>query len=158
MKVAGSIAMAHIHRAKGNEAAMVYVMDTQVAAATHDARTARNTLFTAITRNKAWVRICGFGTRMGVIVEEIARVRENNYELKFRLPTRSQLDAFRRGEGLVEGDQTEMVEEATRSLTQVLEDLEAGSLVVDQLPPEVRAKIAQKFRPALFSADDDPDF
>lgn len=158
MKVPGSVAMAHIHRAKGNEAAMVYVMDTQVAAATHDARTARNTLFTAITRNKAWVRICGFGTRMSVIADEIAKVRENNYQLRFRLPTRAQLDAFKRGEGLVEGDPAELVEEATKSLKQVLEDIEAGSLTIEQLPPEVRAEIALKFRPTLFDADDDNHF
>lgn len=158
MKVTGSVAMAHIHRAKGNEAAMVYVMDTQVAAATHDARTARNTLFTAITRNKAWVRICGFGTRMQVIADEIQKVRDNNYQLHFRLPTRAQLDAFRRGEGFVEGESEEVVEEATKSLKQVLEGIEDGSLSIDRLPAEVRAEVAQKFNPTLFDADDDGHF
>lgn len=158
MKVPGSVAMAHIHRAKGNEAAMVYVMDTQVAAATHDARTARNTLFTAITRNKAWVRICGYGTRMSVIATEIQKVRDNNYQLSFKVPTRAQLDAFQRGEGFVESDSAEVIEQATKSLQQILDGLDDGSLSLEQLPAHVRAEVVQKFRPTLFDTADDGNF
>lgn len=158
MKVPGSVAMAHIHRAKGNEAAMVYVMDTQVAAATHDVRTARNTLFTAITRNKAWVRICGYGMRMDVIAKEIQAVRDHNYQLQFRLPTRQQLDSFKRGEGLIGEDEPVIADEATKSLKQLLEDIDAGALTLEQVPAEVRAEIVQRFRPTLFDDDEDGNF
>lgn len=155
MKVPGSVAMAHIHRAKGNEAAMVYVMDTQVAAATHDARTARNTLFTAITRNKAWVRICGFGTRMKVIQDEIQAVRDHAYELDFRLPTRPQLDALKRGEEVGEDAAAEVAEQATQSLAQLVDDLESGVLSLDQLPADIRAKAVQHLKPQTLEIFDE---
>lgn len=54
-----SVAIAHIFRAKGNEAPMVYAIDAQYAAADFNAVTRRNKLFTAITRSRAWVRIQG---------------------------------------------------------------------------------------------------
>src|SRR5690606_23250168 len=52
-----SVAIAHIYRAKGNEAPMVYVMDAQYADKERNLVTRRNILFTAITRSRAWVRI-----------------------------------------------------------------------------------------------------
>src|SRR5207253_8828734 len=59
-----SIAQAHIFRAKRNVAPMVYVIDGQYAAAQTNTVSHRNTLFTAITRSRAWVRICGWGEAM----------------------------------------------------------------------------------------------
>ena len=59
--VRGSVAVAHIYRAKGNEAPMVYVLDAQYAGAAFNEVSRRNTIFTAITRSKAWVRVCGYG-------------------------------------------------------------------------------------------------
>jgi superfamily I DNA and RNA helicase len=155
MRVPGSVAMAHIHRAKGNEAAMVYVMDTQVAAATHDARTARNTLFTAITRNKAWVRICGYGTRMKVIQDEIQAVRDQSYDLEFRLPTRPQIDALKRGEELGDDAAAEVAEQAAQSLSRLVEDLESGVLILDQLPADIRAKAVQHLKPQTLEMFDE---
>ena len=60
---ADSVAITHIHRAKGNEAPMVYAIDSQYASLAFNEITRRNTLFTAITRSRAWVRIVGWGER-----------------------------------------------------------------------------------------------
>src|SRR5262249_10642680 len=58
--VPGSVAIAGIFRAKGNEAPMVYVADAQYGTGAVNVVTRRNILFTAITRSRAWVRICGW--------------------------------------------------------------------------------------------------
>lgn len=155
MRVDGSVAMAHIHRAKGNEAAMVYVMDSQIAAATHDSRTPRNTLFTAITRNKAWVRICGFGSRMDVITEEIKKIRDHDYQLQFTLPTKRQLAAFQRGDNGAFKRDAEFVRKSNKSLVEVVNALDSGELEIDDLPVDVRRDLLKRLQLPLFEDDDD---
>lgn len=82
----GSIAVTHIHRAKGNEAAMVYVMHADMLAVGPGLIRKRNVLFTAISRAKAWVRITGLGMQMTALIAEINAVHKNHYALKFKFP------------------------------------------------------------------------
>ena len=70
----GSVAIAHIHRAKGNEAPMVYAMDSHLATRRSTEVTRRNTLFTAITRSRAWVRVVGWGPDMTALLTELEHV------------------------------------------------------------------------------------
>lgn len=56
-----SVTFTSIFRAKGNEAAMVYIMDGQYCNASNRRAWRRNILFTAMTRTKAWLRVCGVG-------------------------------------------------------------------------------------------------
>jgi superfamily I DNA and RNA helicase len=63
----GTITFTGIFRAKGNEAAMVYVLNAQdcfSAVLPREVARVRNRLFTAITRSKAWVRVLGIGPRL----------------------------------------------------------------------------------------------
>ena len=83
-----SIALAHIHRSKGNEAAMVYVINAEQCLSGPELVALRNTIFTAITRSKAWVRICGIGQRMAALQAEVDRVISANYALRFENPHR----------------------------------------------------------------------
>ena len=91
----GSIAIAHIFRAKGNEAPMVYAIDSQFAVSEFNAVTRRNTLFTAITRSRAWVRVVGWGDRMPVIAAEAATVVDREFQLSFTIPTAGELAELR---------------------------------------------------------------
>ena len=70
----GSIAISGIYRAKGHEAAMVYVAHSEYAAERGDQIKRRNTLLTAITRSRAWARVCGVGKGMDAIADEVNRV------------------------------------------------------------------------------------
>lgn len=83
----GSLPIAHINRAKGNEAAMVYVVHSEYGAETEMIVRRRNTLFSAVTRSGAWVRITGAGEGMRKLERELALVRANNYTLSFTAPT-----------------------------------------------------------------------
>lgn len=90
----GKVTMTHIYRAKGNEAPMVYVLDADYCAGGTAER--RNMLFTAITRAKAWVRICGVGENMNIIAEEINACKENEYKLAFKIPSKADLEKIKR--------------------------------------------------------------
>ncbi|MBB2199708.1 MAG: ATP-binding domain-containing protein [Gluconobacter cerinus] len=87
----GSIAITHIHRAKGNEAPAVFVVDAQFCEGENEIKRRRNILFTAITRSRAWTYITGIGENMGEIEREIAEIRAANYQLAFHYPTREEV-------------------------------------------------------------------
>ncbi len=89
----GSVTCTGIHRAKGNEAAMVYVVNAEEAhGSTANLAHVRNRLFTAMTRSTAWVRVCGIGPDMSSLIDEYEQVRNANFELSFRYPTQDELE------------------------------------------------------------------
>lgn len=137
--VRGSIAVAHIFRAKGNEAPMVYVLDAQYAGSAFNEISRRNTIFTAITRSKAWVRVCGFGETMAGIANEVEAVRTADFKLKFRIPTAEQLAEMRR----VNADLNLNVSAPQIvALEQLAEAFEKGEVSPDQLPPKLLRQLS----------------
>ena len=76
-----------IYRAKGNEAAMVYVIDAHECFSGSELAKKRNILFTAITRSKAWIKVLGYGENMRGLVEEFEEVKRRNFVLEFTYPT-----------------------------------------------------------------------
>lgn len=87
-----SITISGIRRAKGNEVAMVYIINTQDCFSGDSLMKLRNTLFTAITRSKAWVKILGFGEDMKNIIEEFEKVKASQYTLNFIYPSSEEID------------------------------------------------------------------
>ncbi|MEA5476805.1 ATP-binding domain-containing protein [Pseudanabaena galeata UHCC 0370] len=79
-----------INRAKGNEAAMIYVMDAQLCFSGSELAKKRNILFTAMTRSKAWLRVLGYGEGMKNLEAEYMRVKEKGFSLEFTYPTEEQ--------------------------------------------------------------------
>ncbi len=148
----GSVALAHIFRAKGNEAPMVYAIDAQRAAASSNFVTARNTLFTAITRSRAWVRITGYGDQMATIVEEIDEVISQNYRLNFTIPTASELARLRHIHRERSEADEEAMKRATKGLAVFIEAIDRGELDLGDLPPALRTRLV-----TLRSVDDDDD-
>jgi superfamily I DNA and RNA helicase len=147
--VKGSIAIAHIHRAKGNEAPMVYVIDAQHAASQFNPVTRRNTLFTAITRSRAWVRILGWGDGMETIRHEVRNIQDSSYRLKFRIPTESELVRLRRLNRDRPGLNEQSVKKATAGLQAFLDAYRKQEIDLTDLPPELRTlvtKLREEFR------------
>ncbi|RJS16298.1 hypothetical protein DRW03_30600 [Corallococcus sp. H22C18031201] len=91
-----SVPIAIVNRAKGNEAPMVYVVQSEHAATEKNVLKRRNAMFTAITRSRAWVRITGSGDGMRVIEQEVAEVVSNDYRLRLTVPTRAELARMER--------------------------------------------------------------
>lgn len=137
--IRGSIAVAHIFRAKGNEAPMVYVLDAQYAGSAFNEVSRRNTIFTAITRSKAWVRVCGFGASMAGIAAEAKAVRSAEFKLNFTIPTAEQLAEMRRvnADLNLSGSSPQIV-----ALQQLAEACDRGDVSPDQLPPKLLRQLS----------------
>jgi superfamily I DNA and RNA helicase len=150
--VRGSVAVAHIYRAKGNEAPMVYVVDSQFAGGVFNEVSRRNTIFTAITRSKAWVRICGYGASMTGIADEVAKVRAADFKLKFNIPTAEQMAEMRRVNADLRSDAT--AAQAMVTLEQLAEALDRKEISLEQLPPKLARQLNEFFNTLPFSDDD----
>lgn len=85
-----SIAISQIYRAKGNEAAIVYLINADLCARGINLSRKRNIIFTAMTRSKAWVRVSGIGDDMDLLIQEFNSVKERNFQLEFTYPDKSQ--------------------------------------------------------------------
>jgi superfamily I DNA and RNA helicase len=139
---AESVTFTGIFRAKGNEAAMVYIVNGQECQSDRgNLALVRNRLFTAITRSKAWVRVSGVGPAMQSLIEEFERIKAADFRLRFRYPTPPELEQLQ----IVHRDMTQAERENVRkrreSLTGLLEDLEAGRLFPEDLDADVLARL-----------------
>jgi superfamily I DNA and RNA helicase len=137
-----SVAIAHIFRAKGNEAPMVYAIDSQNAATQVNAVSRRNILFTAITRSRAWVRITGWGERLDPIQAELDQILSQNFQLNFTIPTEAELRTMRHVHRERAADEEASILRATEGLSMFLEALDAGEIDLEDLPPAIRTRLA----------------
>jgi superfamily I DNA and RNA helicase len=78
------VTLSTVYKAKGNEAAMVFVIGCDVFENAQHSRKMRNKVFTAFTRAKAWLRITGVNIEHDQIVEEVNDVKDNGFKLKFQ--------------------------------------------------------------------------
>lgn len=133
---AESVTFTGIFRAKGNEAAMVYIVNAQECqSSAYNLALVRNRLFTAITRSKAWVRVLGVGPAMVELKAEYERIREAGFVLDFDYPTPAELAHM----AIVHRDMTVEAQkrrgQREQSVEQLVRDLEAGDLFTEDLDP-----------------------
>jgi superfamily I DNA and RNA helicase len=121
---------------------MVYVINCHECVAGYEQRKLRNTLFTAITRCRAWVRLCGVGPVMDLLVEEVDKVRDHQFKLEFNIPTESELQKLRTIHRELTSAERVKVEKAERGLNEFLEAVQRGDLPLESLPLELRTKLA----------------
>lgn len=133
---AGCVTFTGIFRAKGNEAGMVYIINAQDCATGWD-KTAtalvRNRLFTAITRSKAWVRICGIGPNMDTLMREWEELRANEYKLRFNYPTEDEKKQLRIINKEMQGAGGNRRRSVKLQREQLLRAVERGEVDPDQL-------------------------
>lgn len=131
-----SITFTGIFRAKGNEAAMVYIVDAQECYVDLELIKKRNILFTAITRSKAWVRICGFGEPMRFLKEEVEKARANDFKLEFNYPTKegmAKLNIIHRDRTR---DEKHKINQNNKNLGELIKDIKQGKLHLEELSPQ----------------------
>jgi superfamily I DNA and RNA helicase len=136
-----SVAITSIYRAKGNEAAMVYVVNSEYAAEPFKSVRGRNILFTAITRSRAWVRISGCGPRMNEIISELQSVRQNDYQLRFQVPTAETLANIRKIHRDMSTAEITKRSSALQNAEPLLAMLESGELPPEALPDEFKKRL-----------------
>jgi superfamily I DNA and RNA helicase len=131
-----SIIFTSINRAKGNEAAMIYVIDAHLCFSGSDLARKRNILFTAMTRSKAWLRVIGYGEDMRKLEDEYKKVEEEKFSLKFIYPTEEE----RRKMNLVNRDmnpkERTTIENTDKNLKKLVESLKQGQIRKEDLPQE----------------------
>lgn len=143
-----SITCTGIYRGKGNEAAMVYIINAQECQSNAaNLALVRNRLFTAMTRSKAWVRVLGWGPEMDDLIAEYEGIKRVDYELRFKYPTSSELDELR----IVHRDMSQAdikrVKQRRQSLDELVTDLEAGAIYAEDLDPETLARLRRLLGP-----------
>jgi superfamily I DNA and RNA helicase len=136
-----SIAITSIYRAKGNEAPMVYFVGAEYCAEGWNLARKRNILFTAITRSRAWVQVSGVGAHMDVIADEIQRVAQNDYALRFRYPTAAELQAMRRLHRDRTAEELGELADDLDALSRLLERIENKEFSLDQIPANKRTML-----------------
>lgn len=138
-----SVTFTGIFRAKGNEAAMVYVVNSHECY-NNDPNLARrrNMLFTAITRSKAWVRVLGHGPDMIKLYDEYKRLEENSYRLDFRYPTEKERALLQVVHRDMTPDELRTVRKQRESLGELVEGLQSGRVFVEDLDAGLLAQLS----------------
>ena len=144
-----SIAFTGIYRAKGNEAAMVYIVNAQTCFDSHfDLAKRRNQLFTAITRSKAWVRVLGVGKGMQELISEYEAIKNHKFTLDFVYPTKAQRDHMNIVNRDMSASEKDNVRKSKSNVANLIDGLESGQIYLEDLGEEqvsrLRALLEQK--------------
>ncbi|MGI0492563.1 DEAD/DEAH box helicase [Alkalinema pantanalense CENA528] len=134
-----SIVFTSINRAKGNEAAMIYVINAQSCFSGYELARKRNILFTAMTRSKAWLRVIGYGDRMKDLEAEYEAVKCKDFALEFIYPNEEE----RRRMNILNRDMSPRERELLKkskqgNFNEVLEALLKGEIHEEDLPVETQ--------------------
>lgn len=92
--IEGKVTLSTVYRAKGNEAALVFVIGCD--AVSRRTRTGRNRIFTAFTRTKGWLRVTGIGPRFQELADEIAAAMNKVPNLEFEMPDPAEIELIHR--------------------------------------------------------------
>jgi superfamily I DNA and RNA helicase len=95
-RVKDHVTLSTVYRAKGNEAASVYVLGVDAVFEFRKSVQHRNRLFTAITRAKAWVTLTGIGNDAIACKEELTSALNNYPRLEFKMPDKRKIKVFQR--------------------------------------------------------------
>jgi superfamily I DNA and RNA helicase len=138
---AQSITFTGIYRAKGNEAGMVYIINAQDCDGTGTGlATARNRLFTSITRSKAWVRVVGFVDGMRNLCDEFNKLIDHDFTLDFDYPSDLLLKKLRIVHRDLSLTERKRLEAKLDIASQLVDALERGELAPEDLA-ETREKL-----------------
>lgn len=142
--VPGTVTFTGVFRAKGNEAAMVYVINAQDCFDSISPRNVariRNRLFTAITRSKAWVRVLGVGEAMAGLKVEFEKAKAENFALHFRYPTEAErmlMTTVNRDMSKAEQDRSS---KRRNNFADIIDSLESGESYLEDYPDDLVQKL-----------------
>lgn len=77
------VTLSTVYKAKGNEAASVYIVGVDAFEHKSSNIKMRNKMFVAMTRAKGWISISGIEIENGTLENEYKLLLDNNYKLKF---------------------------------------------------------------------------
>lgn len=95
-RMPGCVTCSGIYRAKGNESPMVYIVNAEYCIQGPEMVKQRNILFTAITRSRAWVRICGVKPLFHSLEAEFSKCSSKEFRLSFKCPNAREMQEIRK--------------------------------------------------------------
>ncbi len=119
------VTLSTVHKAKGNEAFMVYVLGVDALYTTYAGVRERNVLFTAMTRAKGWVRVSGVGKAAMECKTEIDIALKNFPFLIFSYPSKEQIKTIKRDLA----ERASRKQKAERKLDEVLADMTEDEII-----------------------------
>ena len=140
----GTVTFTGIFRAKGNEAAMVYVINAQdcfTSALPRDVARVRNRLFTAITRSKAWVRVLGIGSAMSALKAEFERAKAEDFALHFRYPTEEERKTMTTINRDMSKEEQDRSSKRRSDLADIIASLKSGESFIEDYPDNLVEKL-----------------
>lgn len=141
-----SVAISGPFRAKGNEAPVVYVMDSEYCATGPELIKRRNVLFTAITRSRGWVRVCGKGDEFAALLREFERLKNNDFQLRFKMPTVPELQQMRTVYRDITATEKRKADELKRAFAKIFEAGANQQALLQSLPKEMREQIVRSLQ------------
>ena len=138
----GSVAVAHVYRAKGNEAAMVYVLHAEFCQSGIEMGRKRNILFTALTRSRCWVRLFGVGQQMRNLCLEVNKVMDRDFKLEFDYPDQQQIEHLAKVHRDMTDEERSDWERKIYNLNEALTAVIQGDLPHETLPVDIHEKLA----------------
>lgn len=103
----------------------------------------RNRLFTAITRSKAWARVCGVGPTMEQLKQELTSVAAAKYELNFTYPTEEQLAQLRIVHREVSRAAEGAISDTDKSMRTLLDRFTRGEVLAEDIDPDILERLRQ---------------
>lgn len=140
----GTVTFTGIYRAKGNEAAMVYVMNAQDCFGgflPREVALVRNRLFTAITRSKAWVRVLGIGKPMQALKQEFEKAKAEKFKLHFRYPTEEERKTMTTVNRDMSKAEQERNAKRRNNFADIIASLESGESIIEDYPESLVKKL-----------------
>ena len=131
-----TVVFTSINRAKGNEAAMIYVIDANLCFSGSELTRKRNILFTAMTRSKAWLRVLGCGESMRNLEAEYEKVKQKDFSLDFTYPSKKEREKMNRVNRDMSPKELNRIEKDKKNLKGVIEAFGKGEISKDDLSQE----------------------
>jgi superfamily I DNA and RNA helicase len=134
----GMVTLSTVYRAKGNEAAIVYIVNFDGLYDYTEEIERRNQAFASISRSKAWVRITGVGKAMTAAQAEIQKILTEIPYFKFTFPDIAHLRKLDASETSRRRRDVRTAQESIRKLIGIDEE------ALHALPPELLEQLKNK--------------
>ena len=126
-KESGYVTLSTPFRAKGNEANVVFIFNSQIVVDNATYRM-RNSFFVAVTRSRGWCYVSGNGEKCQLLEQEIENIINNYPQFKFIFPKD---DDLQRRIKLVSADKD--LETVDSSIDKILNDPTSKALLLEKL-------------------------
>lgn len=133
-RMSGYVTCSGIYRAKGNESPMVYIVNSEYCMLGPEVIKQRNILFTAITRSRAWVRICGVEDSFSLLEKEFSQCKNNNFRLNFKYPTVKEMQEIRKLNRERTEEERATAIKAKNNIDELISMIEKDGLNSDMVP------------------------